>query len=413
MKIGLLKETKTPTDNRVALTPLQIQQLAKKYPNAEFFVQSSNVRAFSDDEYKECGIKVTDNVNECDLLFGIKEADVKTLELSKHYVFFGHIAKRQKYNIPLFRALINNKNTFTDYEYLVDEAGRRLVAFGWFAGVVGVYYTLMGWGKRTGKYSLPKPHAHMTVDEIIENVKRSNIGNVRILITGTGRVSQGAQHVLKSSGAKELSIADYIEGIENEGVVFCVVPHKELVATNNPGIEFDKHDFNEHPEKYHSTFGRFTPMTDILICCHFWGERDPIYLNVEDYRKRDFRIRMIGDITCDIQGSIKSTLRPATHAQPFYDYNPFTTKEEPAFSADDNVTVMAVDTCPNALPRITSEYFGEKLIEHVLTYILENDNLQSEVLERATIVQNGHLGKDFADLKDYVEEFVLCPDNDK
>lgn len=406
MKIGILKETKIPIDNRVALTPSQITQLSSQFPNAQFKVQTSDIRAYTDDEYRSQGIDIVEDVSDCDLLLGIKEADIRTLIPEKHYIFFGHIAKRQRYNIPLFKTLLDKRITFSDYEYLVDEDGERLVAFGWFAGVVGIYYTLIGWGKRTGRFSLPKPHTHMTVEEIIDNIRNCNIGDVRILLTGTGRVSQGAQYVLSSAGAKELSISQYEKGDSEKGLVYCVAPHSELVANNDMAIEFSHADFKEHPAHYHSTFDRFIPVTDILLCCHFWGENDPVYLDVSDYKRPDFRIKMIGDVTCDIMGSIKSTLRSSTHDNPFYDYNPRTEKEEPAFSSDSNITVMAVDTCPNALPRITSEYFGEKLIEHVLTPILEKDRLESDVLERATIVENGSLGKHFNYLKDYVDGFI-------
>lgn len=408
MKIGILKETKTPVDNRVALTPTQVHDLMIRFPNVKFKVQKSDVRAFNDDEYRNLGIDVVDDIDDCDLIFGIKEANLDVLKPNRHYIFFGHIAKRQRYNIPLFKTLLKNNDTFSDYEYLVNDSGERLVAFGWFAGVVGVYYTLIGWGRRTGAFTLPWPHHHMTVDEIISNIREYFKGNIRIVITGTGRVSQGAQHVLNNAGARELSVDEFTNGINGNqitsGIEYCVAPLESLVARKDDK-EFSHADFFRHPENYKSTFSGFAQSADMLISAHYWGDHDPVYLSKEDYLEPGFRIKMIGDITCDIQGSIKSTLRSSTHADPYYDYNPVTGMEEPAFSSDSNISVMAVDTCPNALPRITSEYFGERLIKQVLNDLLSRDSLHSEVLDRATIVDKGELGANFRYLDDYVAEF--------
>ncbi len=405
MKIGLLKETKIPEDNRVALTPDQLKELSQEFPNAVFKVQSSPTRAYSDEEYAAAGFPVCDDLSDCDLLLGIKEADIRTLLPGKHYMFFGHIAKMQPYNIPLFKTLINNTDTFSDYEYLVDDHGMRLVAFGWYAGVVGLYYTLQGWGKKLGAYELPKPHMHFTIEELIGNLKSVDLGNVRMVLTGGGRVSQGAQYILQQIGAKFISPEEFKNGPqETTGLVYTVANIDELVARTD-GADFDFNDFVENPQDYHSTFDAFATSADILLCCHFWSNGQPVYLSEESFRMPGFRIKMIGDITCDIMGSVKSTLRPATHAEPWYDYNPATAKEEPAFSSPANVTVMAVDTCPNALPRVTSQYFGEQLIKYVLRDELKKNSGDCAVLDRATILRDGSLTEHFSYLTDYVAGF--------
>ncbi len=405
MKIGLLKETKTPVDNRVALTPALVKELSDKYPHVDFVVQPSPIRAYSDDEYRALGIEVSDDLTGCDLLLGIKEAEISTLMPDKHYIFFGHIAKMQEYNKPLFKGLIDLRATFSDYEYLVDDNGSRLVAFGWYAGVVGVYYTLLGWGIKTGAYRLPDPHLHFTLEELIANIRKANIGGIKIVLTGTGRVSQGAQHVLKEIGAKEMTPEEFLAVDKVDGIAYCVLPLDKLVAPNDPAKEFDRKDFSLNPENYHQTFAPYAKAADILISCHFWGNNQPVYLTEEEFLTPGFRIRMIGDITCDIKGSIMSTVRSSTHADPFYDYNPATRSEEPAFSGVDNITVMAVDTCPNALPRTTSQYFGEQLIKHVLTDLLDRDSCNSTVLDRATILSEGKLTGYFNYLQDYVDAF--------
>lgn len=404
MKIGILKETKTPIDNRVALTPQQIAMLQEEFPEVSFKVQSSDIRAYSDAEYIQLGVAVSKNVDDCDLLLGIKEADISTLIQDKHYLFFGHIAKKQPYNKNLFKTLIDRRITFSDYEYIVDDEGNRLVAFGWYAGVVGIYYTLMGWGIKTNRFTLPKPHLKFTIQELIENLRKANIDDIKIVLTGNGRVSHGVQYILDQIGAKRVSVDDFITNSNADGIECCVAEVEDLVKENS-GKSFDMKDFIEHPENYVSNFWRFAESADILVCCHFWNNDQPVFLTEEDLKNPDMRIKMIGDITCDIQGSVKSTLRSTTHGDEFYDYNPITGQEEKAFSRESNVAVMAVDTCPNALPRETSKYFGEKLIEHVLKDLLANRTDRSKIFDRATILRNGVLTKDFEYLSDYVSGF--------
>jgi alanine dehydrogenase len=408
MKIGILRETKNPVDNRVALIPSQISRLRKEFPNTEFKVQPSALRAYNDDEYLAEDIQIEESLEDCDLILGIKEAAIETLLPNKHYLFFGHIAKKQEYNIPLFKSFIEKGITFSDYEYLVDENGKRLVAFGWYAGAVGVYYTLQGWGERTGLYSLPKPSSHFDVETEIEALKKvtEHLTNIKVLVTGNGRVSQGAQYILDKIGAQRLSVDKYLETQQVAHLTYCVASYNDLVIPKESTVENNGNDFHLHPENYKSVFIKFASTTDILLSCHFWDNRAPVYLSNKELTDQNLRIKMIGDVTCDIMGSIQSTVRSSTHDAPFYDYNPKTGKEEPAFSNDKNISVMAVDTCPNAMPRITSEYFGEKLIDLVLSELLQKDIDNSEVLEKATIVKNGKLTPDFNYLDSYVKSFM-------
>lgn len=408
MKIGILRETKNPVDNRVALTPTQIARLKKEFPTLKFKVQPSALRAYSDNEYISEGVLLDEDLSDCDLILGIKEASADTLIPDKHYLFFGHIAKKQEYNIPLFRSFIEKGITFSDYEYLVDDEGKRLVAFGWYAGVVGIYYTLQGWGKRTGLFSLPKPDIHFNVETVITSLRNvyKFLTNIKILVTGNGRVSQGAQYILSSIGAKRLSVEDYLNTSIVESLSYCVATHKDLVVPKDTSLAFDEKSFRLHPELYKSIFSKFANSTDILLSCHFWNNKAPVYLSHRELTDPRLRIKMIGDVTCDIMGSIHSTVRSSTHDAPFYDYNPITATEEIAFSNDNNITVMAVDTCPNAMPRITSEFFGEKLINCVLRDLLENNRADSEVLNRATILSSGKLTPHFKYLESYVKNFM-------
>ena len=403
MKIGLLKETKTPVDNRVALTPTQVAKLNQEYPDSEIVVQSSDIRAFSDEEYRREGVKVVEDVSDCDVLFGIKEAKISTLLPNKHYVFFGHIAKMQEYNRPLLQAFLKKGITFTDYEYLVDDHNIRLCAFGWWAGVVGVYYTLRGYGLKTGLFELPKPDIKFTLDQLIQNLKDIELPKVKLLVTGAGRVSQGAQYVLEKIGAVKVCESDYLNDKKVTALTYAVADADRLVKRKD-GASFTWDDFIKNPQEYKSDFMRWAKYTDVLICAHFWAPNAPVYLDAEDLKCFDNRIRMIGDVTCDIMGSVKSTIRPATHAEPYYDYDPLTEKEEPLFANKDNITVEAVDTCPNALPMDASEFFGSMLMPHVFKPLLEGQGKQSKVIARATIVKDGQLTERYSYLTAFAYE---------
>ncbi|MBQ6087136.1 MAG: hypothetical protein IJK96_03655 [Bacteroidales bacterium] len=400
MKIGLIKETKTPVDNRVALSPKQVAELNRKYPQHEIVVQASDIRAFSDEEYRQEGVKVVDKVEDCDILFGIKEAKIDSLIPDKQYFFFGHIAKMQAYNRPLLQAFIKKRITFCDYEYLVDDNNIRVCAFGWWAGVVGVYYTLRGYGLKHNLYDLPKPDLRFTLDKLLAALKGIELPKIKIFITGAGRVSQGARYVLDNIGAVKMTEDEYLSTDCVDKLSYSFADVDRLVKRKDGGV-FSWADFTHNAKEYESDFLRWARQTDVLVCAHFWGPDAPVYLSEEDLRRDDLRIKMIGDVTCDIKGSIKSTVRPATHDAPYFDYNPVTEQDEPAFSSDKNITVMAVDTCPNALAMDTSAYFGEMLTKHVFEPLLKGE--KSEVINRSMIVKDGNLTPWFEYLRDFAE----------
>ena len=398
MKIGLIKETKIPIDNRVALTPQQMAQLQNTYPDDRFVVQSSPIRAYTDEAYRQAGIQVCNNIDDCDVLFGIKEADIQSLIPHKHYFFFGHIAKMQAYNKPLLQAMMEKHITFSDYEYLTDSRHKRVCAFGWWAGIVGVYYTLRCYGLKYHTYTLPAPDITFSLEQLTQQLGSIALPKIKILITGTGRVSQGAQYILQKIGAKNMSEQQYLNTLAVDSISYCVADAPQLVE-HCRGEAFNWETFNHSPQLYRSTFMRWAVCTDMLICAHFWAPDAPVYLSEQDLKNPNLSIKVIGDITCDIQGSIKSTLRATTHDEPYYDYNPITGQEMPPFSLPDNISVMAVDTCPNALALDTSDYFGQMLMQHVFTPLLNRQH--SDIIQRGTILQNGKLTPPFQYLEDF------------
>lgn len=393
VKIGLIRETKTPVDNRVALTPSQARDLMAQYPGLKIVAQSSNLRAYTDNDYRALGIEVTDDVSDCDVLFGVKEPRIDTLIRGKHYFFFGHIAKGQEYNKPLKVAMLNQEITFTDYEYLVDRQGKRVVAFGWWAGVVGVYNTLRLYGLRYNAYSLPKPDSTFTLKALKSNLDavKKQIDKLapKILVTGAGRVASGAIYILNHMGICRVGKNTYLLNENFDRTVYCQANTSDLVA-DITDESYHHAYFHKHPEDFFSTFAPFAYQTDILISCHYWGMGAPVYMTPELAASPDNRIRVIGDVTCDIKGSIQTTIRSSTHDEPFYDICPDSLTETGLFSSVDNISVMAVDTCPNALPLDASADFGRQLIE---AGIFENLALgqQSHTMETATIIGNGRL----------------------
>lgn len=403
MKIGLLKETKFPTDNRVALTPKQARYLKDKYPNCDIVVESCDSRAYSDDEYVAEGIKVVTNLDDCDVLFGIKEVKIDSLIPNKHYFFFGHVAKQQAYNRPLLQAMMAKGITFSDYEYLVDENNQRVCAFGWWAGIVGVYYTLRGYLLRKGDMSLPKPDKSFTKGRMIELLQSVNFDSVKILITGDGRVSQGAQYILNEIRAKQLNEDEFMSDKRIEGLSYFVASLDKLVYPKSGQAPFDEKSFFAHPEEYESNFLNYGCKADVYLSCHFWNPLAPVYLSAEDLRNPNLHLQVIGDITCDIKGSVMSTLRSSTHDNPYYDYNPETEKEEPPFSSTNNISVMAVDTCPNALALDSSNYFGERLIECVFNDWLATGT-PNDIVNRSTILNNGSLTERFSYLTHFASQ---------
>lgn len=384
MRIGLIRETKTPTDNRVAITPQQAARLKKVY-GIEVVAQSSPIRAFTDDEYRSAGIKVCEDVNDCDILFGVKEVKTDALIPNQHYCFFSHTAKLQPYNRPLLEAIINKGITLTDYEYLTDEAGRRTVAFGFFAGAVGAYNTIRLYGVKYGVFDLPAPRQEWNVTDLFVNIWKVRhilqARGVRILVTGKGRVSEGARHVLDGAAIR-----------------YTLLGTDALVTRNG---HYDREDFHSHPSEYKSRFDEYISTADILISCHYWSNEAPRYFTKELMRSEANTIKVVGDVTCDINGSMECTVRPSTHAEPFYDYSPKQGCEVPFLSDKDNISVMAVDTLPNALPREASEVFGGMIIKNVIIPMLRGE---TKAVQDATIVKDGTVTPAFRYLNDFVYE---------
>jgi saccharopine dehydrogenase (NAD+, L-lysine forming) len=401
IKVGILRETKNPPDRRVPLTPPQIIALEELYPFVEFFVQPSDYRCYSNEEYEYLDIPLREDLHDCDILMGVKEVDRRTFIPGKTYIFFAHVAKKQPHNKAMFRELVDRKITLLDYEYLTTDKGERVVAFGKWAGIVGAYNGLRARGIRTNKFKLKPAYQCRDLDEMWAGLRLIELKpGLKVLITGGGRVAHGAMETLNICSMVQVSPEDYLCR-EFDIPVFCQIGPEHY--TKHPvRTQFSLNHFSKHPEEYKSAFLPFARVTDILITGHYWDPRSPVFFTREDMKKPDFRISVIADISCDVNGPIPSTLRATTISDPFYGYNPITEGEEPAFTRPTNITVMSIDNLPGELPRNASHDFGRLLMQNALHDLLTGS--QSPMIERATILKDGQLTPEFKYLDNYLHE---------
>ncbi len=401
LKVGILRETKNPPDRRVPLTPPQITQLEELYPEIEFFVQPSDIRCYSNEEYEYLNIPLKEDLGDCDILMGVKEVDRRTFIPGKVYMFFAHVAKQQPYNREMFKDMVAANVTLIDYEYLTSADGQRVVAFGRYAGLVGAYNGLRARGIKTNRFRLKPAHQCRDLEEMWAGLRLIELNpGLKILVTGEGRVANGAVETLQAADIEYVTPEEYISR-EFEVPVFTRIGPAHYTI-HRQGRKFDFGHFVECPGEYESAFEPFTKTTDILIAGHYWDPRSPVFFTSEEMTKPDFRISVIADISCDIRGPIPSTLRATTISDPFYGYNPFLESEETAFSRNTNITVMSIDNLPGELPRDASLDFGRQLMGNVLHDLFTGFN--SPMLEKATILREGKLTENFSYLKDYLYE---------
>ena len=399
IKIGLAKEGKVPVDNRVALTPWEVIETHNLFPSIEIYCQSSPHRCFSDESYRKLGIPVVDILDMCDVILGIKEFPIDDLLPEKTYIFFSHTIKKQSYNRKMLLDILQKKIKLIDYECLTDTHGKRVIAFGRFAGIVGTYNGLLGYGTKYNLYSVQRAFECNNYLELKKEYKKIVMPPVKIILTGHGSVGHGAKEVLEGVGFKEVTTNDFLD-IEFKEPVFVQLHSRDYFKRYDGG-DFDREEFHRAPHYYKSDFVRFARKGDLLINGSFWDIGSEPFFTIEQMIKDDFNIRLIADISCDVNGPIPSTIRTSSIADPFYDFDPLQAKEAPVFSNVDNVTVMAIDNLPNELPKEASNLFGRILIEKIFPNMIYGD--ENEMIKRATIAWNGKLTPRYKYLQDFVD----------
>ena len=400
MKIGIIKECKTPSDKRVVFTPSKCLAAKKLYPEVEFLIQSSDVRCYSDKEYSDLGFSVVDDVSSADVLIGVKEVPIDKLIANKKYFFFSHTIKKQPYNKNLLLSILHNNIELFDHETIVDKNNNRLIGFGYYAGVVGAYNAFRALGLKNDSFILPKASELKDRKELNAELLKISIPDMKIVLTGKGRVGSGAKEILDFLQIKEVSISDYLNKSFEEAVYIQI----DVLNYNNriDNQTLDRFDFYKNPSEYKSTFNKFSSTSDMFIAGHYYDKNAPSLITLEDVNLDDFKIKLIADISCDINGPIVSTIRSSTIKDPIYGYDPISNKEVD-YNQPGAITVMAVDNLPCELPRDASESFGEMFITDVLPSFFNDD--KDGVLQRSKMTSKGELTDKFS----YLSDFILSP----
>jgi len=398
MKFGIIRERKNPPDRRVVLSPEACQKLQIKYPAAKIAVEPSAIRTYTDEDYVKAELSLSTDMEECDVLLGVKEVPIEDLIPNKKYFFFSHTIKKQPYNRELLRAFLDKNIEMYDHEVITNEKGQRLVAFGRYAGIVGAYNGFRAYGLKYDLYDLPKAETLVDQQALIAALNSIKLPAIKILLTGKGRVGNGAKEMLDAMGLTKVTVADYLSKSFEEPV-YCQIDATEYNKRKD-GVRGNKAEFFKNPELYQTNFVRFTKVTDFFIAGHFYGTGAPYLFTREDAKHEDFSIKVVADVSCDIDGPVATTIRPSTIADPIYGYDPLTEKEAD-FKSINAIAVMAVDNLPCELPRDASEGFGDAFLKNVIPAFFNND--KNGVLERARMTQNGKLTERYAYLQDYVD----------
>ncbi|TNF49196.1 MAG: alanine dehydrogenase [Bacteroidetes bacterium] len=396
--IGLIREGKVPPDHRVPLTPQQCKKVMTLYPNVEVVAQTSPIRAYKDEEYEAKGVKVVDSLENCDIILGVKEVKIDDLIPNKTYLFFSHTIKKQPYNRELLREILKRKIELIDYEVIKDRHNKRLIGFGRYAGIVGCYNGFLAFGKKHGLYDLKPAHLCADRKELELELQKVKLpSNTKIALTGFGRVGHGAREIIDLLPIKEVGPEEYLSKSFDQPV-FTHLEAEDYFGRKD-GKEFDKGEFYSNPELYKSIFNRFLSETDMYIPCHYWNSKSPFIITRDDLKK-EIRLSVVADISCDIDGPIACTIRPSKISDPIYGYDPIT-ESETDFMKKGAIAVMAVDNLPCELPLDASEDFGNEMLKHVIPYLIKDD--PDKIIERATETnKEGQLTNYF----NYLQPFV-------
>ncbi len=398
IKFAIIKERKNPPDRRVVFSPAKLAEARNQFPEATFKVESSDIRVFSDEEYRAEGFEVTNDITDCDVMLGVKEVPIEHLIPNKKYFYFSHTIKKQPYNRKLLKAMLDKNIEMFDHETIVNSKGFRLIGFGRYAGIVGAYNGFRAWGLKYDAFNLPKAGPLPDQTALISELNAISIPNIKILLTGSGKVSNGAQEMLDAMHIRSVSVEAYLSQTFDEPV-YCKIDVLDYNKRKDGNI-IDVFDFFNNPQDYDANFMRFAKVTDYYIAGHFYGDGAPYLYTRDDVKSNDFNIKVVADVSCDVDGPVATTLRASTIADPIYGYDP-ETETEIDYKDDKAIVVMAVDNLPCELPKDASEGFGDMFLEHVIPAFFNRD--ADGILERAKITENGKLTEAFSYLQGYVD----------
>ncbi|MBS1631350.1 MAG: alanine dehydrogenase [Bacteroidetes bacterium] len=394
-RIGLIKEGKIPADNRVALTPAQCKWINKNSDGINVVVQHSPDRCFTDREYQMAGVEIVNELDSCDIILGIKEVPVEQLIAGKTYIFFSHTRKKQPHNRNMLQVIIERKITLIDYECLEHEDGERIIGFGFFAGVVGAHNGMMAYGNRTGAFHLDRVYKQRSFRELIHTYFGLKLPNVKIVVTGSGRVAHGIVEIMNLMGVHEMETDEFLKR-EFTYPVYTQLKGADLYEHKETKL-YNREHFHNHPQDYQCKFHPYAFASDILMNGVYWDKNIPRLFEKEMVSDSRFRIQTIADITDDSGGSVPINLGDQSIENPVYGVDKKIFQKTAPYLPG-SVDIMAVGNLPNELPRDASRYFGEQLIKHVFEDLLGKGSV---TIDRATIVKEGKLTSYFQYLEDY------------
>lgn len=433
--IGIRHEDKYVMERRVAIPPEHAKRLIEER-NLNVLVQSSPKRIFTDVEYRQAGAKLVNELTDAPVIFGVKEMPADFFEDNKTYVFFSHVIKGQDYNMPMLRKMMEKKCNLIDYERIVEESGKRIIFFGHYAGLAGMINSLWSFGQRLKTMGVKTPflkidqaHKYNSLHDVKEVISEVGFDIAReglpkgldpmvVGVTGYGNVSKGAQEILSLLPVKEVSPSELLS-LNNRtdlpsNVVYKVVfRERDIVTPINDEDSFVLQDYYDNPQKYRNAFERYMPHLSILMNCMYWDDRYPRIVT-KDYLEKLYaggepKLKVIGDVTCDPNGSIECTHTGTEIEDPVFVYNPKTRDYAMGFEGH-GILDMAVDILPSELPRESSESFGNALEKFVYSIATANYELPFENIDlpfpirKAMILHRGELTPEYAYLKDYVNK---------
>ncbi len=398
MIFGIIRERKQPPDFRTPFSPESCKELVNKFPEINIIIESSPDRCFSDQDYIDAGFEVLNDISHADVLLGIKEIPAEYLIPNKTYLFFSHTIKKQAHNRNMLRAILKNNIRLIDYECLTWENGSRIIGFGRFAGIVGTYNGLLTWGKKTNSFTLSPAYKLGSYDKMKAALNNISLSPIKIALCGDGRVAHGALELLEAKGIREVTKQEFLYSSFDEPVFVHL--RSEDYYSRKDGKLWDKSDFYQHPQEYKSTFLPYAQVCDMMINAIYWDAKIPIFFTREEMKSSRFKIKVIADITCDVDGAIPATIRSTSIEDPVFGWHAVAEKETEAFLPH-TIDIMAVGNLPCELPADASEEFGENLLRYVIPYLIYDSN--NPIINRATICEKGQLTEKYQYLKDYVD----------
>lgn len=432
-KIGIRHEDKYLMERRVAIVPAHMKKLIARH-GLSFHVERSPKRIFTHEAYEKAGAKLVTDLSDVPVIFGVKEMPLDFFEEGKTYIFFSHVIKGQPYNMPMLKNMMEKKVNLIDYEKITDEMGRRLIFFGRFAGLAGMINSLWSLGQRFKEYGIETPflrirqsHTYGSLEEakavisevgyeIAEKGLPETITPITIGFTGYGNVSNGAQEIAGLLPVKEISPDELMklhkrQNIPGNVIYKVVFKESDLSEPIDPNEEFDLDTYYQYPEKFRSRFEQYIPHLTVLMNCMYWDDRYPRIVTKDYleklYQKGTPKLTVIGDVTCDPDGSIECTHKGTEIEDPVFVYDPFTRLPSMGFKGT-GILVMAVDILPSELPRESSMAFSEALYNYIPAIAAADYSVDFEKLDlpapiqRALILHKGSLTPDFQYIQEYL-----------